>query len=155
MDWIFGYTMESVGWSNWTYWYHYRWFHQWCLPVWFSKYRPESFRRKLVFFSLFSVLTLNIARNSTHVLLTLAIPMIVIAFLTLAGFLLPAESGEKIGFQITLLLAMIVFLEMVSSSIPIPRQWNESPKLIVCFLICIIILAVTIAGTDHFFEYIV
>ena len=120
-----------------------------------SQYGFQNIDRKLVFFSLFSVLTLNIARNSTYVLLTLAIPMIVIAFLTLAGFLLPAESGEKIGFQITLLLAMIVFLEMVSSSIPIPRQWNESPKLIVCFLICIIILAVTIAGTDHFFKYIV
>ena len=98
---------------------------------------------------------MNIARNSTYVLLTLAVPMIVIAFLTLAGFLLPAEGGEKIGFQITLLLAMIVFLEMVSSSIPIPRQWNESPKLIICFLICIIMLAITIAGTDHLFDYIV
>ena len=41
----------------------------------------------------------------------MVLPVIVITCLAPIGMLLPANSGEKMGLQITLLLTLVVFIE--------------------------------------------
>eukprot|EP00112_Aurelia_sp_Birch-Aquarium-sp1_P007055 Seg1770.9 transcript_id=Seg1770.9/GoldUCD/mRNA.D3Y31 product="Neuronal acetylcholine receptor subunit alpha-7" protein_id=Seg1770.9/GoldUCD/D3Y31 len=59
-----------------------------------------------------------IVRRTSFYLLNLIWPGILIAILASITFLLPPESGERIGLGITNLLAMMVFLLLISESIP-------------------------------------
>ena len=59
-----------------------------------------------------------IVRRTSFYLLNLIWPGILIAVLASVTFLLPPESGERIGLGITNLLAMMVFLLLISESIP-------------------------------------
>ena len=59
-----------------------------------------------------------IVRRTSFYLLNLIWPGILIAVLASITFLLPPESGERIGLGITNLLAMMVFLLLISESIP-------------------------------------
>ena len=59
-----------------------------------------------------------IIRRTSFYLLNLIWPGILIAVLAAITFLLPPESGERIGLGITNLLAMMVFLLLISESIP-------------------------------------
>jgi hypothetical protein len=52
-----------------------------------------------------------------HLLNTL-FPVILMSFLTAMVFKLPSESGEKIGFCLTVLLAYAVYLMVISDNIP-------------------------------------
>ena len=46
------------------------------------------------------------------------LPVIVTAALTVFVFLLPAESGEKIGYCLTVLLAFMVILTLIAADLP-------------------------------------
>ncbi len=59
-----------------------------------------------------------IIRRTRFYLLNLIWPGILIAVLAAVAFLLPPECGERIGLGITNLLAMTVFLLLISESIP-------------------------------------
>ena len=61
---------------------------------------------------------MKIARRPLYYLFYLVGPCIILLFLNLTSFLIPVESGERIGFVTTILLAMIVFLLMMSSLLP-------------------------------------
>ncbi|XP_060071434.1 acetylcholine receptor subunit alpha-like 2 [Ylistrum balloti] len=52
-----------------------------------------------------------------HILNTL-FPVVLMAFLSAMVFKLPADSGEKIGFSLTVLLAYTVYLTLISENIP-------------------------------------
>ncbi|XP_069119215.1 neuronal acetylcholine receptor subunit alpha-6-like [Argopecten irradians] len=52
-----------------------------------------------------------------HILNTL-FPVVLMAFLSAMVFKLPADSGEKIGFALTVLLAYTVYLTLISENIP-------------------------------------
>ncbi len=82
-------------------------------------------KRKENFFFFFPnvpypLLDYNIAliRRTRFYLLNLIWPGILIAVLASVTFLLPPECGERIGLGITNLLAMTVFLLLISESIP-------------------------------------
>ncbi|XP_052713963.1 acetylcholine receptor subunit beta-type acr-3-like [Crassostrea angulata] len=46
------------------------------------------------------------------------IPIILLGFLKIFAFLVPAESGEKVSFAVTLFLSYGVFLNLLTSSLP-------------------------------------
>lgn len=46
------------------------------------------------------------------------LPCVLITLLSIAGFQLPVESGEKISLQITNLLAIVYFEQYLSSTVP-------------------------------------
>ncbi|XP_052091491.1 neuronal acetylcholine receptor subunit alpha-2-like [Mytilus californianus] len=46
------------------------------------------------------------------------LPVLLVAFLQILVFVLPVDSGEKIGFSITVLLALAVLLTLVTDSMP-------------------------------------
>ena len=66
------------------------------------------------------VLKLNIemVRNPAFYVIYLLIPSVLMAFVSVLVFLLPPESGERVGLSITVLLSYTVFLLMVSEVVP-------------------------------------
>ncbi|XP_041366453.1 neuronal acetylcholine receptor subunit alpha-10-like isoform X2 [Gigantopelta aegis] len=60
----------------------------------------------------------TIKRKSLFYVLNLLFPCILITSVSLLGFLLPPDSGEKISLEITVLLSLAVFLLVVSETLP-------------------------------------
>ncbi|XP_006824192.1 neuronal acetylcholine receptor subunit beta-4-like [Saccoglossus kowalevskii] len=57
-------------------------------------------------------------RKSLFYIVTLVIPCLLISFLTMLVFYLPSDACEKITLSISILLALIVFLLLISEIIP-------------------------------------
>ncbi|XP_032220758.2 acetylcholine receptor subunit alpha-like 1 [Nematostella vectensis] len=62
--------------------------------------------------------TLKMARKFKYHLFYLVAPCLIMVILSLFSFFVPSESGERIGFVTTLLLALMVFLLVVPDLIP-------------------------------------
>ncbi|EDO48132.1 predicted protein, partial [Nematostella vectensis] len=62
--------------------------------------------------------TIHMRRKPLFLLFFLASPAVILVALSLASFAIPAESGERIGFVTTILLAMMVFLLLLPEYIP-------------------------------------
>ena len=65
------------------------------------------------------VYTLQMKRKSLYYMFYLAIPSVTLTIVVLSSFLIHVESGERIGFVTTILLAMIVFLLVIPSYLPV------------------------------------
>jgi hypothetical protein len=75
--------------------------------------------------------------------------MIGLCFLVVFGVFMPAASGEVIGFQITVLLTLVVYLDILSSydklnilnpdsyfsNVPKFQDLSKSPKMLVMFMV--------------------
>ena len=51
------------------------------------------------------------------------------------------------GYQITLFLVLIVYLEVISDRVPIPNDLSEVPKIVIFFVLIIIMLGFTVSIT--------
>jgi hypothetical protein len=65
-----------------------------------------------------AVFTLNLERRPLFFVANLFVPVSVILLLNTLVFVLPAESGERVGYSITCLLALTVFLTIMSDYLP-------------------------------------
>ena len=63
-------------------------------------------------------INLTVARKPTFVIIIVIIPIMMLSLMSIMVFLLPPESGERMSYSITLLLALMVFLTIVSDNIP-------------------------------------
>ncbi|XP_065051408.1 neuronal acetylcholine receptor subunit alpha-9-like [Rhopilema esculentum] len=61
---------------------------------------------------------LKIKRKPLFFLLYMMFPVCAVVFLSLLSFLIPAASGERIGFGVTILLTMGVYLMVISEDLP-------------------------------------
>ncbi|OWF35889.1 Neuronal acetylcholine receptor subunit beta-3 [Mizuhopecten yessoensis] len=61
---------------------------------------------------------LNLKRRPMYHILNTLTPTILLAFLSCMAFKLPAESGERIGYSLTVLLSYAVYLTLVADNIP-------------------------------------
>ena len=61
---------------------------------------------------------LNIRRKTLFYTVNLIIPCVLISFLSVCVFYLPADAGEKMTMCISILLALVVFLLLVSKILP-------------------------------------
>ena len=50
--------------------------------------------------------------------MVLVIPITILSFLMVLAFMLPAESGEKIGLEMTVILSMTVFQLLIAENVP-------------------------------------
>ncbi|KAL4222853.1 hypothetical protein ACF0H5_018893 [Mactra antiquata] len=80
---------------------------------------------------------ISLARMPGFYLLTVIMPMIGIAMLVCITFLVPTESGERIGYSVTILLALAVFLTITAEELP--KTSDPTP------IICVFILFTMIA----------
>ena len=60
--------------------------------------------------------------------ITMILPVIAVTVMTTMGMLLPANSGEKMGLQITLLLTLVVFIQSLQDEIPFWQLYQDTPK---------------------------
>lgn len=62
--------------------------------------------------------TFTLERKPSYHVIYHIVPCVIISFLSLVSFLLPPDCGERIGLNITVLLAMSVYLLIVSDILP-------------------------------------
>lgn len=56
-------------------------------------------------------------------MVNLVVPCSLIALMVLLSFILPPESGERIGLGITVLMAMAIFQELTSNKLPADSEY--------------------------------
>ncbi|OWF51428.1 Neuronal acetylcholine receptor subunit alpha-7 [Mizuhopecten yessoensis] len=62
--------------------------------------------------------TIEIKRRPMFQVINTIVPFSVLGLLNVLVFLLPAESGERVGFTVTVLLAIAVFMSIVTETLP-------------------------------------
>ncbi|XP_060062772.1 acetylcholine receptor subunit alpha-like [Ylistrum balloti] len=65
------------------------------------------------------IVLLSLNRRPEYYLLTLICPIILLSLLDIFTFVIPVDSGEKMGYSMTAYLAFAVFLTIIRSSLPI------------------------------------
>ena len=100
------------------------------------------------------IIKLVLARRPLFIVIIVIIPIFLLSLLNILVFVLPADSGERVSYTITLLLALAVFLTIISDNIP----KTSSPLSILCYfigaqlLLSTIICCVTICNLRLFFK---
>ena len=62
--------------------------------------------------------SIHMKRKPLFVLMNVIIPIILLSILNIFTFKIPSDSGERMGYTITVWLAFAVFLTIVSASLP-------------------------------------
>ena len=88
----------------------------------------------------FSFITfgIKIKRRPTFFLVNVVLPIIFMGFLNVLVFVLPVQSGERVSYAITVLLAIAVFLTLVGDNMP---KTSEPMSTLCYFLIVNLILS--------------
>jgi hypothetical protein len=81
-------------------------------------------------------LTLRMKRQPLYYTLNLILPCSVISILSFLSFALPSNHGERVSLVITVLLAMSVYMLIVSSTLP---QTSDAIPVIGTYFLCIIV----------------
>jgi len=89
------------------------------------------------------------SRRSLFYVVNLIFPCLLIYAVSFLGFFLPSESGDKINLEITVLLALVVFLLIAGETLPptpdsLPAL-GQLQSLIIIISIIIIIIIIFIA----------
>ena len=66
----------------------------------------------------FVILTMTMRRKPSNLILSVLLPVMIVAFLNIFVFLVSAESGEKLSFAVTGLLTYTVLLSYVTHTLP-------------------------------------
>ena len=90
------------------------------------------------------VFNLTIKRRALYYGVMVIAPTVLFALLNPLVFLLPVESGERVGLAITILLSYAIFLTLVSSSIP--ASSNPMCALLIVMIIIIVVSGIIIFG---------
>ncbi|XP_072038542.1 neuronal acetylcholine receptor subunit alpha-7-like isoform X2 [Amphiura filiformis] len=61
---------------------------------------------------------MKLRRRSLYYSINILIPCVLLSALTLLGFTLPPDSGEKLSFDVTILLSLTVFMMIVAEAMP-------------------------------------
>ena len=71
--------------------------------------------------------TLILKRNHLYYLIKIILPFTMVSFVTLFTFLLPPQTGEKLTLNVTILLSLVIYLQLLSEYIP--KSDDETPIL--------------------------
>ncbi|KAK0399126.1 hypothetical protein QR680_002909 [Steinernema hermaphroditum] len=91
------------------------------------------------------VFRMHIRRRTLYYGFNLIIPSLLISLMTVLGFTLPPDAGEKITLEITILLSVCFFLSMVAEMTP---PTSEAVPLIgVFFSCCMLVVSASVVFT--------
>ncbi|VDH92600.1 Hypothetical predicted protein [Mytilus galloprovincialis] len=76
--------------------------------------------------------TIVIKRKPLYMIMNIILPIILLALLDIFTFKIPADTGERLGYTITVWLSFAVFLTIVSDSLP---QTSESVPIVSIYII--------------------
>ena len=68
------------------------------------------------------VFTFNLQRKPFYYIINIIIPIVFLGFLNGIVFVIPTESGEKMGYSITVFLSPVVFLSIVANHLPVNSE---------------------------------
>ena len=71
--------------------------------------------------------TLILKRNHLYYLIKIILPFTLVSCVTLFTFLLPPQTGEKLTLNVTILLSLVIYLQLLSAYIP--KSDDETPIL--------------------------
>lgn len=95
--------------------------------------------------------TIHVRRKPLFYTLYLIVPAIIITAMVLIGFYLPPESGERMQLGITVLLAMIVFLQLVYQNLP--STSNSTPLLGKFYIVTMFLISLSLGATCVVLNY--
>ncbi|XP_078594383.1 neuronal acetylcholine receptor subunit alpha-10-like [Branchiostoma floridae x Branchiostoma japonicum] len=81
------------------------------------------------------LIILQLERRSFFYMFNMVLPCAILMILNVLGFYIPPESGERLGFFMTILLALVVFLQVLSGSLP--KTSTTVPRLGMFFAVTI------------------
>ena len=84
---------------------------------------------------------LYLERKPRFVLVNVILPIVFMSFLNTMIFAIPAESGERISYSITVLLAIAVFITLVGDNLP---KTSSPMSLFGYYLLAILIVSISI-----------
>ena len=82
-------------------------------PIW-NLTKAKASANALVLYAV----NLTVTRKPTFIIIIVIIPIMLLSLMSIMVFLLPPDSGERMSYSITLLLALMVFLTIVSDNLP-------------------------------------
>ena len=97
----------------------------------------------------------TIKRRPMYHLVNVVFPLLVISLLNVLVFLMPAESGERVSFAVTILLAMSVFLTIVSDKLPEtsePSVAYLSYFMLIDLVVSLFVVVLTVIGLRFHFK---
>ncbi|XP_046560402.1 neuronal acetylcholine receptor subunit alpha-3-like [Haliotis rubra] len=89
-------------------------------------------------FSFFYV-DIDLERRPMFFVLNVIIPVVVLSFLNIFVFSLPCDCGEKVSYAITCLLALTVFMSIVSGLLP---KSSDNIPMVTLYLTCLLGISV-------------
>ncbi|XP_060062771.1 acetylcholine receptor subunit beta-type unc-29-like [Ylistrum balloti] len=87
------------------------------------------------------VVLLTLDRRPQYYILSLLCPIILLSLLDIFTFVIPANSGEKLGYSMTAYVAFAVFFTIINSSLPIN---SRTTSYMAVFVISLLIKGTTI-----------
>jgi hypothetical protein len=85
-------------------------------------------------------------RKPNYHILNMVVPCVIISFLSLVSFYLPPDCGERIGLSMTALLALSVYLLIISDKLPETSDFVSRLGLYYMFVMGELALALTATG---------
>ncbi|XP_055895355.1 neuronal acetylcholine receptor subunit beta-4-like [Biomphalaria glabrata] len=89
--------------------------------------------------------TIVMKRRPTCFIFNILLPVVLLSFLNIFVFVIPAESGEKISYGLTMLLALSVYLSTVSGMIP--RSSLTLPNVIIYLFLLLFLSLITVISS--------
>ena len=94
------------------------------------------------------IFTFHIQRKSLYFVMIIICPIVFLGFLSGFVFLIPAESGEKMGYSVTVFLSQIVFLSIIESYIPINSDRVSVLQMYLLIQIIVGVLIIVISSAE-------
>lgn len=95
-------------------------------------------------------LELKMKRRYSSSFSNIVLPIFLLNLIQICVFFLPPESGERVGFSMTVLLSVVVFFTIIQSQLPEfskPRVSFLTNKMLVDFVISIVIVLFVVANS--------
>ena len=86
--------------------------------------------------------TLTLQRRTLYYALTICVPILILAILNCLVYMLPSDSGEKISFCLTVLLAYMVYISFLSDNLPRTSKTTSYLVVYISLMICFSFLSV-------------
>ncbi|KAK3092828.1 hypothetical protein FSP39_007679 [Pinctada imbricata] len=85
--------------------------------------------------------TFHLKRKSLYYVVNIILPVVFLGLLNGLVFIIPADSGEKTGYSVTVFLSLVVFLTIISTILPVN---SEKVSLFGIFLFLQVIIGVMV-----------
>ena len=115
----------------------------WTMKTLISTIREEKFECCPEKYSLIEY-TFTLKRMFTYYLIYLVLPCLCLIFMAPCMFYIPADSGERLGFGVTIVLALSVYLLVISDKLP--EKSDKTPLLGMLYTVMFFLLVLSLVA---------